>query len=68
MSKNQTKLAEKHPDQKTFEQLQTLSYILDNSIPIPGTSYRIGVDPILGLLPAVGDYLGTAMSAYLSKL
>ena len=32
--------------------LRRLSHLLDNAIPIPGTSYRIGLDFILGLLRA----------------
>ena len=49
----------------SIKRLRSLSYVLDNAIPIPGTTYRIGLDPILGLLPAVGDYVGTALSAYI---
>ncbi|MGK7877195.1 MAG: DUF4112 domain-containing protein [Xenococcaceae cyanobacterium] len=49
----------------TLNRLRSLSHILDNAIPIPGTSYRIGIDPLLGLFPAAGDYLGTALSAYI---
>ena len=50
---------------KTLEHLRSLSHVLDNAIPIPGTSYRIGIDPILGLIPAAGDYVGTALSGYI---
>lgn len=49
----------------TLRRLRRLSNILDNAIPIPGTSYRIGIDPIIGLLPGGGDFLGTALSAYI---
>lgn len=45
--------------------LRQLSNLLDNAIPIPGTSYRIGIDPIIGLLPGGGDFVGTALSAYI---
>jgi hypothetical protein len=31
--------------------------LLDSAIPIPGTRQRIGLDPILGLVPGVGDVL-----------
>ncbi|MDY7016418.1 MAG: DUF4112 domain-containing protein [Cyanobacteriota bacterium] len=48
-----------------LEQLRSMSYLLDSAIPIPGTPYRIGLDPILGLFPAVGDYLGSIFSAYI---
>lgn len=48
-----------------LKRLRSLSYILDNAIPIPGTSYRVGLDPILGLIPGGGDILGSAFSAYI---
>ncbi len=46
-------------------QLQRLSHLLDNAIAIPGTDYRVGLDPFLGLLPGAGDVAGTALSAYI---
>src|SRR5919198_3691818 len=45
--------------------LRRLSYLLDNSIPIPGTPFRIGVDSIIGLIPGVGDLVGGAFSLYI---
>jgi hypothetical protein len=29
--------------------------MLDSAIPVPGTSARFGLDPILGLIPGIGD-------------
>jgi Domain of unknown function (DUF4112) len=29
--------------------------LLDSAFEIPGTRYRIGLDPIVGLVPAIGD-------------
>ncbi len=49
----------------TVRRVRRLSYLLDNAIRIPGTRYRIGLDPLLGLLPGGGDFLGTALSAYI---
>ncbi|MGB3404948.1 MAG: DUF4112 domain-containing protein [Microcoleaceae cyanobacterium] len=46
-------------------QLRQLSHVLDNAIPVPGTSYRIGLDPILGLIPGGGDIVGGILSAYI---
>jgi Domain of unknown function (DUF4112) len=40
-----------------------LAYILDDLIPIPGTSYRIGLDPIIGLIPGFGDTSATAVGS-----
>ena len=34
-----------------------LADLLDQRITIPGTSIRVGLDPILGLVPGVGDLL-----------
>lgn len=41
---------------------QTASRVLDDLIPIPGTKWRIGLDPLLGLLPGVGDWATWAAS------
>jgi len=40
--------------------LRRLAWLLDRSIPIAG--YRIGLDPIIGLLPGGGDVLGGFLS------
>ncbi|WP_224267981.1 DUF4112 domain-containing protein [Haloprofundus salinisoli] len=50
---------------ETLQRLRRLGRLLDNSIHIPGTSYRIGLDPIVGLVPVVGDVPITAVSAYI---
>src|SRR5919202_1817328 len=49
----------------TVRRLRRLSYLLDDVIRIPGTPYRIGIDPLLDLLPIGGDFLGTAFSVYI---
>jgi hypothetical protein len=45
--------------------LRELSRLFDSSIRVPGTDYRIGLDPILGLLPVLGDVPGATVSAYI---
>ncbi len=37
----------------TFARL--IAQILDRSIRVPGTDFRVGLDPIIGLIPGVGD-------------
>lgn len=49
----------------TIRRLRRLSYLLDRAIPIPGTPYRFGIDPILGLLPGGGDFIGMVLSGYI---
>ena len=37
-----------------------MAYILDDLIKVPGTEKRIGLDPIIGLIPGAGDFLTSA--------
>ena len=45
--------------------LRAASRYFDDAFRIPGTDYRIGLDPLLGLLPVVGDTPGAVVSAYI---
>jgi hypothetical protein len=45
--------------------LDTLSYLLDDSIPIPGTGMRVGLDAVIGLVPALGDAAGALLSCWI---
>ena len=47
------------------ERLKFLAWLLDSSIPIPGTPYSIGLDAIVGLLPFIGDLIGVVASSYI---
>jgi hypothetical protein len=38
-----------------LEALKGVSRLLDSAFVVPGTSYRIGLDPIVGLVPWLGD-------------
>ncbi|MBE9168397.1 DUF4112 domain-containing protein [Pleurocapsales cyanobacterium LEGE 06147] len=53
------------PHTTKINNLRRLSQLLDNAIPIPGTGYRLGIDPILGLLPGGGDTIAGALGAYI---
>lgn len=50
---------------QVLKRLKAFSNLLDRALPIPGTPYRFGLDPILGLLPGGGDCLGAVFSAYI---
>jgi Domain of unknown function (DUF4112) len=52
-------------DPRRVERLRRLGELLDNSIPVPGTNFRFGIDTIIGLIPGVGDLVGGALSAYI---
>ena len=51
------------PDE-AVEHVRRLARLLDDSIPIPGTSWRIGLDPLLGLVPGLGDVASAVLAAY----
>ncbi|MEH1795309.1 DUF4112 domain-containing protein [Nostoc sp.] len=55
------------PDAKapTLKRLRQLSRLLDNIVTIPGTKIGFGLDPILGLIPIGGDFLGVMFSSYI---
>ncbi|MEZ2238953.1 DUF4112 domain-containing protein [Microcoleus sp.] len=48
----------------SLRRLRRISNLLDNAIPIPGTKYRIGLDPILGLIPGGGDLISSIFAGY----
>jgi hypothetical protein len=47
---------------------RTLTRLLDSAAKIPGTGIRFGLDPILGLVPGLGDVAGAALACYLVLL
>ncbi|GEM_PF-1089350 len=50
---------------KARKRLELLSRLLDNAIPIPGSTYRVGYDAIIGLVPGIGDTVTSALAAYI---
>lgn len=51
--------------ERALKRSQALAYLLDESIRVPGTSFRIGWDFIIGLLPGIGDLLTSLSSTYI---
>jgi hypothetical protein len=47
--------------------VEALTALLDTAFLIPGTSFRFGVDSLIGLVPGIGDALTTAVSLWLVK-
>lgn len=52
-------------DQRRLDRLRRVGWLLDNSIPIPGTRYRLGIDQLIGLVPGIGDLIGGVLSLYI---
>ncbi len=45
-----------------LDRVELIAWLLDNSIPIPGTGRRVGLDGVIGLVPGVGDLLSAGVS------
>ena len=42
------------------QQAEKIAHVLDDALHVPGTNLRIGADPLVGLMPVVGDAIATA--------
>lgn len=52
------------PADRVPADLRRLVRWLDTAVRIPGTNIRFGLDPLLGLLPGVGDSLSALLSGW----
>ena len=50
-------------NEERIGRLRRLAWVLDSSIPIPGTRFTIGLEALIGLVPVIGDFIGVAFSA-----
>jgi Domain of unknown function (DUF4112) len=46
----------------TYRRIELLEHVLERAFVVPGTSKRIGLDAVLGLVPVVGDVLSGAIA------
>ena len=53
---------------KTLNRIRRISRLMDTAIGIPGTKFRFGLDPLLGLVPGGGDLISAGISAYIVLL
>jgi hypothetical protein len=55
------------PDPRALrvQRLRRFGRLMDSAIGIPGTKLRIGLDPIVGLIPGGGDTAGLLLSSYI---
>lgn len=52
------------PARGSASDVEALAWLLDNSIPIPGTQRRIGLDAVVGLVPGLGDLLSGGIGLF----
>lgn len=54
-----------HSDLSAIRQFDHfLAQLMDTQFIVPGTRFRFGIDPLLGLIPGVGDALCGVISLY----
>jgi hypothetical protein len=47
-----------------LERVRVVTQLLDAAVRVPGTEFRIGLDPVLSILPIAGDAAGAVLSLY----
>ena len=52
------------PDPRGLETLRRWARVFDSAFRIPGTQIRFGLDPILGLVPGLGDVASPVFSLF----
>ena len=52
-------------DEAAVRRMRFVARLLDDSVRVPGTRLRVGLDPILGVVPGAGDAIAAALSVYI---
>ena len=53
-----------YPVSRRLARMRNLTRLLDTAIGLPG-GFRIGIDPIIGLVPGIGDVIASTLSVWL---
>jgi len=48
-----------------LRRIEIMEHLLERSMTIPGTSRKVGLDALVGLVPVVGDIVTAIMGAYI---
>lgn len=56
--------AESGAEPAGLKRARAVGQLLDSAFRLPGTDVRVGLDPILGVLPVAGDAVAAALSLY----
>ncbi len=49
---------------ETYRRYRALVRLSETALRLPGTGWRFGIDPLLGLIPGLGDLLGGLLAGY----
>jgi hypothetical protein len=58
----ETRAAPRPGSGEVLRQLDGLARVSDDLVRIPGLGWRVGIDPLIGLIPGLGDVASTLMS------
>lgn len=53
-----------YPESPRLRKIRVFARLMDQSIVLPN-GFRIGLDPLIGLIPGIGDLIGMSCSLYL---
>lgn len=51
-------------EEAALRRARAVGRLLDEAVRVPGTDFRVGIDPILGILPGAGDAVAAGLSLY----
>ena len=49
---------------RSLGEVEMLAWLLDNSIPVPGTGRRFGIDAVIGFVPVLGDIVSGGLGLF----
>jgi len=52
-------------DRAAVRRMRLVARGLDDLVRVPGTDYRVGLDPLIGVVPVAGDLVAGAVSLYI---
>lgn len=55
-------------NEASITRVRSIARLLDSALRIPGTNIRFGLDPVIGLVPGLGDAAGAVLAAYVVLL
>jgi hypothetical protein len=50
--------------QRMLARFRAAADLFDNKFRVPGTNFRFGIDPLIGLVPGLGDVAGAAFAVW----
>lgn len=52
-------------EQRRLDRVRRLARLYDAGLRIPGTRFELGLDPLVGLVPGIGDVVGAGVATYI---